>query len=548
MVDIREYGIEPFGATPNAVQVAHYKIGKKVFFHFGVNTFTNREWGTGKEIEEIFCPTELDTDQWIRIAKESGFELAILTVKHHDGFCLWPSAYTTHSVKNSPYKNGQGDVLREFVDSCHKYGMKVGVYISPWDINSPHWGKDEYNEYFANQLTELLTGYGEIYEVWWDGAGSRDAHYDWGLWENIIRTHQPKAGIFGSMGAADYCDFRWVGNEKGYAGQTHYASIELQDIVDEIRSVLNEGQIGAGAYRPSEVDVSIRPGWFYHSDQDKKVKTASKINKIWFDSVGRNSMMLLSFPPDTRGLVCDRDAEKAIASGKCIEKMLSINYATDAEISVEGGSVIDVTDRADGEEIKVFNGNVLDMILPKPKRINVFSIGELVEAGERIVSFKLESIEDGEARLLYRGTSVGFRRAFIFEGGEYGHLRFTVTEAVAPALLTRIGLYLFEDCDDAEEADPDGELVKTIDLSRNGCRADVFFGGIYPFDRIEFSLDKQSEYKVYAFSGQVYELIHEGEAIGRVGINLPVPISDSYQIRIDAATTKITDISVKLRA
>jgi hypothetical protein len=350
------------------------------------------------------------------------------------------------------------------------------------------------------------------------------------------------------MGAADYADFRWVGNEKGYAGQTHYASIELQDIVDEIRSVLNAGQIGAGAYRPSEVDVSIRPGWFYHPDQDKKVKTASKINKIWFDSIGRNAMMLLSFPPDTRGLVCDVDAEKAIASGKCIEKMLSLNYADDAKISVSGDSIIKVTDRADGEQTDVFCGNVLDIVMPEPKRINVFSIGELIEAGERIVSFKLESIEEDSARLLYSGTSVGFRRAFVFEEGEYIHLRFSVTESVADPLLARVGLYFFEDADDVDQSDPDGELVKTIELSRDGCRADVFFGGIYPFDRIEFSLDRRSEYKVYAFSGQVYEPICEGEAIGRVGINLPVPISESYQIRIDAATTRLTDISVKLRA
>jgi alpha-L-fucosidase len=197
MVDIKKYGIEPFGATPNERQVAHYKIGKKVFFHFGVNTFTSSEWGSGTEVEDIFNPSALDTDQWLRVAKEAGFELAILTVKHHDGFCLWPSAYTEHSVKNSPYKNGKGDVVREFVDSCHKYGLKVGLYISPWDRHSPHWGKDDYNDYFANQLTEILTGYGEIHEVWWDGAGSRDAVYDWDLWESIVRENQPKAAIFG---------------------------------------------------------------------------------------------------------------------------------------------------------------------------------------------------------------------------------------------------------------------------------------------------------------------------------------------------------------
>ena len=547
MVDINEYGIKPFGALPNERQVAHYKIGKKVFFHFGVNTFTSNEWGSGKEVEDVFTPSELDTDQWIRVAKESGFELAILTVKHHDGFCLWPSAHTSHSVKNSPYKNGEGDVLREFVDSCHKYGMKVGVYLSPWDRHSPHWGKDDYNDYYAAQLTELMTGYGEIYEVWWDGAGSRDAKYDWGAWENIIRKYQPKAAIFGSMGAAPFADLRWVGNESGYAGEKHYASIDMQDIIDELRSSLNEGRVGADAYRPSEVDVSIRPGWFYHPDQDKKVKSVSKINKIWFNSVGRNSMMLLSFPPDTRGLVCDKDAENAIASNKCIEKMLSVNYAEGADISVPGGRVFKVVDRADGEALSVYEASVIDISLPCPQKINVFSIGELIEAGERITSFKLEAIENGVARLLYEGSSVGFRRAFVFENGEYTQLRFTVSGRMAEPLLTRIGLYYFEDVEEDEVIERGDNIVKSFETSCEGRRVDVFFGGIYPFDRVEFGLDQKSKYRVYVFSGQVYEPVYEGDAIGRVGINFEKPFTESYQIRVEAEDTKIPDVIVKLR-
>ena len=546
MVDIKKYGIEPFGATPNERQVAHYKIGKKVFFHFGVNTFTSSEWGSGTEVEDIFNPSALDTDQWLRVAKEAGFELAILTVKHHDGFCLWPSAYTEHSVKNSPYKNGKGDVVREFVDSCHKYGLKVGLYISPWDRHSPHWGKDDYNDYFANQLTEILTGYGEIHEVWWDGAGSRDAVYDWNLWESIVRENQPKAAIFGSMGAAGHIDLRWGGNESGYVSEPHYASIELQTIVDEIRSVLNTGQMGASSYVPSEVDVSIRPGWFYHPDQDTKVKSASQINKIWFDSIGRNSMMLLSFPPDTRGLVCDRDAENAIASGKCIEKMLAVNYADGADISY-GGSQMTVVDDADGEESTVYLTDVIDIVLQKSERVNVFSIGELIEAGERINSFTLEAIgEDGEATLLYCGKSVGFRRAFVFDEGEYKHLRFSVKGCLAPPMLKNIGIHLFEDIEGKEGDLGDGELVKKIERSEDGHSAEASFGGIFPFDRIEFSLDAMSEYKVYTFSGQVYELLKEGEGKGRIGINLPEPIRDCYRIKVEA-NVGISAIGARLR-
>ena len=548
MVDIKKYGIEPFGATPNARQVAHYKIGKKVFFHFGVNTFTNKEWGDGSEVEKLFAPTELDTDQWLRIAKEAGFKLAILTVKHHDGFCLWPSAYTEHSVKNSPYKNGQGDVVREFVDSCHKYGLKVGVYISPWDRHSPYWGKPDYSNYFAAQLTELMTGYGEIDEVWWDGAGSREAKYDWDLWESIVRENQPKAAIFGSMGAAGHIDLRWVGNEGGHAGATHYASVDLQDIVDEVRSALNEGSIGAKAYVPTETDVSIRPGWFYHSDQDDNVKSVSKINKIWFESVGRNSMMLLSFPPDTRGLVCDKDAENAIASNRCIEKMLSVNYADIADMTVRDGSVMTVVDDADGEEIKVFDGKVLDIILPEAKKINVFTIGELIEAGERITSFKLESVEDnGECRTLYEGTSVGFYKAVQIEEGEYRRLRFSVTGAMASPLLRGVGLHYYEAPADAEVIRRGDDIVKSLEkASDDGYVVDAIFGGIYPFDHVEFTADKQGFYKIYAFSGQDYELICEGEGGCRLGVNLPYTVTESYRIRIER-NSKITDVVVKLR-
>ena len=173
MINLKKYGITPFGATPNERQLEHLAIGKKAFFHFGINTYTDAEWGNGKESTAAFAPTELDTDQWIRVIKEAGFGLAIITAKHHDGFCLWPSAHTKQSVKYTSYKDGLGDIVGEFAASCRKYGVKMGVYISPWDRNAPYWGKAEYNDYFVAQLTELLTQYGEIHEVWWDGAGPR---------------------------------------------------------------------------------------------------------------------------------------------------------------------------------------------------------------------------------------------------------------------------------------------------------------------------------------------------------------------------------------
>ena len=228
------FGIKPFGATPTREQLNHLKIGKKAFIHFGVNTFSEKEWGDGTERESLFNPTDMNVRGWIRDIKNAGFELAIITAKHHDGFCLWPSKYTEHSVKNSPYKNGEGDVIREFTDACHEYNIKAGIYISPWDRNSAYWGKDEYSLYYAKQLEELVTQYGRIDEIWWDGAGSGETKYDFELWVRIIKSHQPEALIFGSMGAAPYVSLRWVGNEDGYFSATQVSRQRARDEALEV--------------------------------------------------------------------------------------------------------------------------------------------------------------------------------------------------------------------------------------------------------------------------------------------------------------------------
>ena len=540
MVDIKKYVISPCGATPNERQLAHYKIGKKAFFHFGVNTFTDNEWGDGTELEKIFDPSELDTDQWIRVIKDAGFKLAIITAKHHDGFCLWPSKYTTHSVKNSPYKGGKGDVIKEFTDSCRKYGIKAGVYISPWDRNSPLWGKDEYSDYYAKQLTELLTQYGELHEVWRDGAGSTETRYDWDLWESIIRKYQPNAAIFGSLGAAEHVDLRWVGNEKGYAGETHYASIDPEYLLHETPAVLNVGEIGARKYIPSETDVSIRPGWFYHASQDDAVKTPSQINKIWFESIGRNSMMLLNFPPDKRGLICEKDAKNALISHKSISKMLSTNFVDSARITSPNSPVtpIIVQNATTNVRLKIYQGDTFEIELTKPERINVFAVAELIEAGERVKSFKLESVdEDGSTELLYEGTSIGFYRAVQFKSGYYKCLRFTVTDTLAQPMLLNFGLHYFEDHYEKSETKLGNNIVKSIESSANGKCAVANFGGIYPFNYIELSLAPDSAYKVYAFNGSSYEMLTEGISNSEiVKIHLKDVIEGSYQIKIEADT------------
>ena len=292
-----------FGAVPSYRQMEWYKREKSAFFHFGINTFTSKEWGDGTDSPKLFNPQKLDCRQWIRAVKEAGFKAAIITAKHHDGFCLWPSKYTDYSVKSSPYKDGKGDIVKEFTDACHEYGIKAGIYLSPWDRHEKSYGTKEYNDYYANQLTELMTNYGKIYECWWDGAGSKEADYDWARWSYIVRNLQPDCVIFGSLGATDFVESRWIGNESGSSSQACWATINPDALRTENVKDLNSGHFGGERFIPAEADTSVRPGWFYHEEQDNMVKSPSELFKYWFNSVGTNAGMLLNIPPDKNGLL-----------------------------------------------------------------------------------------------------------------------------------------------------------------------------------------------------------------------------------------------------
>jgi alpha-L-fucosidase len=306
---------------PSAEQVLYQEMEMVGFIHFTVNTFTDREWGFGDEDPAIFNPAELDAEQWARVASDGGMKELILTAKHHDGFCLWPSAHTEHSVKNSPYKNGHGDIVREFVDACRKYGLKVGLYLSPWDRNHPDYGTPAYITYYRNQLRELLTGYGEINEIWFDGANGgtgwygganeerridRDTYYDWPGTIELVKSLQPGIKIFSDAGP----DIRWVGNEKGHAGETFWSTISNENLVIGASdpAYLNMGDPRGDRWIIGQCDVSIRPGWFYHPDEDSLVKTPEQLMDIYYRSVGRNGVLLLNLPPDRRGLIHETDA------------------------------------------------------------------------------------------------------------------------------------------------------------------------------------------------------------------------------------------------
>ena len=540
------YGILPYGATPNSRQIRMYERGKKAFFHFGVNTFTNLEWGDGSESEKIFNPTDIDVRSWIRGVKSAGFKMAILTAKHHDGFCLWPSKYTEHSIKNSPYKNGKGDIVREFTDACREYGLGIGIYVSPWDRNAPYWGTKEYTYYYVNQLTEILTEYGRIDEIWWDGAGSVNAEYDYGLWAYTVRKHQPDAVIFGSMGAAAYAEQRWVGNEAGFAGTTHYASINYDMIRTETIADMNRGIIGGEMYIPAEVDVSIRPGWFYHQEQDSKVKSSRTLDDIWFKSVGRNAMMLLNFPPDRRGRIVDTDIKNAVESNRRINKMLSVNYVDNATLSSDStfceNTEIQNVAFNDNDLFFATSGNknkaVIDISLDDTYAYNVLILGEKIELGERITSFKLEAIDGDDLITVAEGTSVGYLKATRFKECSYQNLRLTVEGITAPITLRTVALHYYEE----DMGDPTTSISKenlacmpssSISISNDRKEAIINFGGIYPFDTVSFLGSLWGKYEFSAFDGSKFYSIGSGYSPDyRVTLKLDEPIEGSYQIKI----------------
>lgn len=554
------FGIEPFGATPSERQLNHFKIGKKAFIHFGINTFSDKEWGDGKEDKNIFNPTDANVRGWIKDLKEAGFEMVILTAKHHDGFCLWPSKYTEHTIKNTPYKNGEGDIVKEFTDACHEFNVKAGIYISPWDRNSEYWGKDEYSVHYAKQLEEIVTNYGRIDEMWWDGAGSQDTWYDWGLWAYILREHQPDAVMFG--GPPPYIEMRWVGNEAGFAGRTHYASIDRSAFNGCDRNLLNSGRIGAELYIPAEVDVSVRPGWFFHEDQDDMVKSSRKMDDIWFRSVGNNAIMLLNFPPDRTGNLVRKDVDNAIESHKRISNMLSTNFVWGAKVSADTQYCVDTEIcKAYLKDDELFyatagdkNCALINIALPESTpSLNTLILGEKIELGERITSFKLECLDFDEPKTLYEGTSVGYLRAVTFERGEYKNLRLTLQGITAPLTLRTLSLTSYEE-DNSEEAIALRRLnlatLKTsqITISEDRKNAEILFGGIYPFDTVCFNVYwAGGDYKIYAFDGTNYYVIAEGRATDHfVHVKLDSKIDDSYQVKIEYSKPLSQEPDIKI--
>lgn len=446
--------------SPSEAQQVWHETEFYLFIHFGPNTFTDLEWGHGTETEDIFNPSELDCDQWCRIAKAAGARGIVITAKHHDGFCLWPSRYSTHTVRESRWKDGKGDVLRELSDACRRNGLKFGVYLSPWDRNHPKYGTPQYNDVYANTLMELLTGYGELFEVWWDGANGegkngKKQEYDFHRFEKLVKRYQPNAVIFSDIGPG--C--RWAGNEQGTVSETNWCMLDTigfgRGATGPATSVLQTGQKNGALWIPAECDVSIRPGWFYHKEEDDKVKTPDQLFDIYLKSVGRGGNLILNVPPDRRGRFASQDSASLVAFGDKLRTAFSNNLAKGKLVfaSYQGGesrtpkvndgnqNTCHIFEQGSGGDIPGYI--VLDF--RQPETINCIRLRETVRGtGQRIRQFSIEVLENEVWREVTRSTTIGVRKICMFDPVNTTKVRIKILDTVGFAAIGEVEAYRLE--------------------------------------------------------------------------------------------------------
>jgi alpha-L-fucosidase len=453
---------KPFGPVPTENQLKWQEMEYYSFLHFSLNTFTDQEWGGGDEDVKLFNPKDLDCRQWARVCKDAGMKGIIMVVKHHCGFCLWPSKYTEFSVKNSPWKDGKGDVVRELADACKEYGLKLGIYLSPWDRNSADYGKPEYITYFRNQLTELLTNYGPIYEIWFDGAnggsgyygGARETrridrrtYYDWQNTYKLIRKLQPDIVIWNDGG--DRGDLRWVGTEAGYVGETNWSLLNATGDVPE--DMLRYGVENGDSWVPGEVNTSIRPGWFYHTYEDNRVKTLPQLMNTYYSSIGRNGTLLLNFPIDTKGLINENDIKASKDFAAFVKETFAVNLAEKAKVSasnIRGNSKEFSAEKTiDGNKDTYWatdDGVIkasLNMDFGKPITFNRFLVQEYIRLGQRVKAFTVEALVDGNWKELVKATTIGYKRILLFPTVRATQLRINITDSKACPVISNIGIY-----------------------------------------------------------------------------------------------------------
>ena len=455
----------PVAPLPSANQVAWQQLETYAFIHFGPNTFGDREWGYGDAPLESFNPTRLDCEQWARVCKQAGMKGIILTAKHHDGFCLWPTKYTDYSVRNTPYKDGKGDVVGELAAACRKYGLKLGLYLSPWDRHQAFYGTPLYVEYFYAQLEELLTQYGEVYEVWFDGANGgdgwyggaketrkidRSTYYNYPRAWKLVGELQPKAVIFSDGGPG--C--RWVGNESGYADATNWSFLRIKEVYPgyERHKELQYGHEDGDKWVASECNTSIRPGWFYHEKEDGRVKSVDHLVDLYYRSVGHNGTFLLNFPVDKEGLIHPVDSAHAVDFHKRVTEELKTNQLLKASIKASStrGKAFTTKNLTDGQFDTYWatpdgvTTGTLEITLKKAQPLNRLMLSEYIPLGQRVRKFAVEYLDGKQWLPLKVGeatTTIGYKRLLRFPTVTTKRLRIRFEDSRGPLCINGLGAY-----------------------------------------------------------------------------------------------------------
>lgn len=452
----------PCGPVPSENQMRWQEMEYYAFVHFSLNTYTDQSWGNGNEDVSLFNPAELDCRQWARICKEAGMKGIIVTAKHHCGFCLWPSQYTEYSVKNAPWRNGRGDVVRELADACREYGLRLGIYLSPWDRNHAEYGRPEYITYFRNQLTELLTNYGPIFEVWFDGANGgtgyygganenrkidRTTYYDWGNTYKLIRKLQPDIVIWNDGG--DRGDLRWVGTEAGFVGETNWSLLNATGPVPY--NMLHYGVENGDSWVPGEVNTSIRPEWFYHPREDTRVKSLPQLMDTYYNSIGRNGTLLLNFPIMPNGLIHKNDEKAALELAQAVKEAFAVDLARNAKAVATNvrGSVdrFGAAKALDGDKDSYWATDdsvtqaTLTLDFGRPVTFNRFLAQEYIRLGQRVKAFTVEALVDGQWKEVAKATTIGYKRILRFPSVQAAQVRFTITDSKSCPVISNIGVY-----------------------------------------------------------------------------------------------------------
>lgn len=456
----------PVYPVPTDRQLAWHEMEQYAFIHFTTNTFTGKEWGYGDESPDVFNPSpQMDVSQWAKTVKAAGLKAIVLTCKHHDGFCLWPSQYTEHSVKNSKWKNGKGDVVKEVSEACHKTGLKFGVYLSPWDRNRSDYGSPSYVEYYRNQLKELFRNYGPVFEMWFDGANGGDgyyggarekrkingaSYYDWPTTLNMVRKMEPNVIFFSDAGP----DIRWCGNESGYIGETNWNTINSDTLYagkSGIEKILNAGEENGKNWIPAEVDVSIRPGWFYHAEEDSKVKTPEKLFEIYLSSVGRGANLILNIPPDRNGLFHENDVKSLLGWKKLIDAAFKKNLALHSVVKSDTyrgeSKKYAASNVTDGNKETYWATNdditsgILEIDLNAKKMVKYIVLQEYIKLGQRVKSFTVSVRNDNKWKEVAKGTTIGYKRILKIDPVEGNRVKVEINASKAAPLISNIEIF-----------------------------------------------------------------------------------------------------------